>query len=254
MIAVPTTAGTGSEVTRNAVLGVPEEGVKVSLRSPMMLPRVAIIDPQLTYGLPQAITASTGLDALTQLIEPYTSLKANPVTDALCVDGLRRVGRSLVTACEDRTNAVARAGMSYASLLGGMALANSGLGMVHGFASPIGGMFDAPHGAICAAILPHGMDANIRALQSRAPESEALERYRDIARILTGDEGATAENGAEYVRDLVGKLRIPGLRKYGIAANQVADIVAKVMRASSMKSNPVELTADELTSVLEKAI
>jgi alcohol dehydrogenase class IV len=254
MIAVPTTAGTGSEVTRNAVLGSPEHGVKVSLRSPMMLPRVAIVDPQLTYGLSAATTASTGLDALTQLIEPYTSSKANPITDALCVDGLRRVARSLVAACEDRANAVARAGMSFASLLGGMALANSGLGVVHGFAAPIGGMFEAPHGAVCAAILPYGMDANIRALRGRAPESDALERYRDVARILTGDDDATAESGVEYVLALVRKLGIRGLGKYGIGPAHVLDIVAKAMRASSMKSNSIELTAEELTSVMEKAI
>ena len=187
MIAVPTTAGTGSEVTRNAVLGSPEHGVKASLRSPMMLPRVAIVDPQLTLGLPRAMTASTGLDALTQLIEAYVCLRANPMTDTLCLDGLRAVKSSLVRACEDGNDAAARAGMSYASLLGGLALANAGLGVVHGFAAPIGGMFDAPHGAVCAAILPYGMEANIRALRERSPEGGALARYREIARSAHGE-------------------------------------------------------------------
>ena len=135
MIAVPTTAGTGSEVTRNAVLGSQEHGVKASMRSPMMLPRVAIVDPQLAVGLPPAITASTGLDALTQLIEPYVSSKANPLTDAFCLDGLRAIKGSLLRAFANGGDAAARAGMSYASLLGGLALANAGLGVVHGFAA-----------------------------------------------------------------------------------------------------------------------
>lgn len=252
-IAVPTTAGTGSEVTRNAVLGSPEHGVKASLRSPLMLPRVAIVDPQLTLGLPPAITASTGLDALTQLVEPYVCLRANPITDALCLDGLRAVKRSLARACENGTDAAARAGMSYASLLGGLALANAGLGVVHGFAAPVGGLFDAPHGAVCAAILPFGMAANIRALREREPESAALDRYGEIARLLTGDDAASAEDGAEWVRLLVRKLRVPGLSKYGIGPEHVADVVAKAARASSMKANPVELTAAELARVMESA-
>jgi alcohol dehydrogenase class IV len=252
MITVPTTAGTGSEVTRNAVLGSPEHGVKVSLRSPMMLPRVAIIDPQMTLGLPPAITASTGLDALTQLIEPYVSSKANPVTDALCLDGLRAVKRSLLRAFENGNDAAARAGMSYASLLGGLALANAGLGVVHGFAAPIGGMFNAPHGAVCAAILPYGVEVNIRAVRERDPEM--LTRYREIARVLTGDQDAIPEDAATWVRQLVQSLRIPGLSDYGIGAEHVDDIVAKAARASSMKANPVELTAAELRWVLEAAI
>ncbi|HXJ40480.1 MAG TPA: iron-containing alcohol dehydrogenase, partial [Bryobacteraceae bacterium] len=175
-IAVPTTAGTGSEVTRNAVLGSKAHGVKVSLRSPMMLPAVALLDPGLTISLPRDVTASTGLDALTQLIEPFVSSKANPMTDAFCREGIRVAARSLPAVCRNGRDAEARAGMSYASLLGGLALANAGLGVVHGFAAPVGGMFDAPHGAVCAAILPHGAAANIAALRARAPESAALER------------------------------------------------------------------------------
>ncbi len=254
MIAVPTTAGTGSEVTRNAVLGAPEHGVKASLRSPLMLPRIALVDPQLTLGLPAAITASTGLDALTQLIEPYVSPRANPITDAFCLDGLRSVGRSLLIACADGGNAAARADMSYASLLGGLALANAGLGVVHGFAAPIGGMFEAPHGAVCAAILPHGMKANIRALRERDPESGAIKRYEQIARVLTANNCATAEEGANWVRHLVSSLRIAPLRNYGIAPEHIDEIVLKAARSSSMKANPIELTPADLKSILEKAI
>src|SRR5579863_1626122 len=208
-IAVPTTAGTGSEVTRNAVLGSPQHGVKVSLRSPLMLPRVAIVDPELTRGLPPPITASTGLDALTQLIEPYVSWRANALIDSLCLDGIRHASASLLRAFRDGSDMEARNGMAYASLLGGLALANAGLGVVHGFAAPIGGMFDAPHGAVCAALLPAGMSANIRALRERGPQSSALERYGEIARILTKDPGAIPEDGAEWIGTLTVQLAIP---------------------------------------------
>ena len=172
-IAVPTTAGTGSEVTRNAVLGSTEHGVKASLRSPLMLPRVALVDPELTYGLPPAVTAATGLDALTQLIEPYVSARANPLVDAICVEGIRRVAGALRRAYHDGADREARRDMALASLFGGLALANAGLGVVHGFAAPLGGSWKAPHGALCAALLPHGMAANVAALRARAPQHPA---------------------------------------------------------------------------------
>src|SRR5215471_8737394 len=145
-IAIPTTAGTGSEVTRNAVLASPQHGVKASLRSAGMLPRLAVVDPELTWSLPRAVSAATGLDALTQLIEPYCSVRANPMTDALCVEGIRCAARALPRVCANGADREARSEMAWASLLGGMALANAGLGAVHGFAAPIGGMFPAPHG------------------------------------------------------------------------------------------------------------
>lgn len=253
-IAVPTTAGTGSEVTRNAVLGSPEQGVKVSLRSPLMLPRVAIVDPDLTLGLPPAVTASTGLDALTQLIEPYVSLRANPFTDNLCIDGIRRVSESLPRAYRDGSNREARTGMAYASLLGGLALANAGLGAVHGFAAPIGGMFDAPHGAVCAALLPAGMSANIAALRERAPQSSALERYREIARMLTKDPEAIPEDGADWVRNLTMQSAIPSLAAYGIRAKDTFELVEKASRSNSMKGNPIPLTSAELRVVIESSL
>src|SRR5215213_8761925 len=167
IIAVPTTAGTGAEVTRNAVLHSPEHQVKVSLRSPLMLPRVALVDPELTFDLPPALTASTGMDALTQLIEPFVSKRSNPMTDALCREGLSRVARSLRRAVENGRDTNARHDMALGSLFGGLALANAGLGAVHGFAGPIGGMFSAPHGAVCAALLPFVMAANLKALRGQ---------------------------------------------------------------------------------------
>ena len=253
-IAIPTTAGTGSEVTRNAVLSSPEHKLKVSLRSPLMLARVAIVDPELTRDLPPAPTASTGLDALTQLIEPFVCSRANPMTDGMCVEGIRRAGRSLRVAFADGKNNSAREDMAAASLFGGLALANAGLGAVHGFAGPIGGSFPAPHGAICAALLPHVMAANLRALRQRAPESAALSRYSEVARLLTGDTGATADDGVDWICKLVSDLQIPRLGKYGIREEHVADLAAKAANASSMKANPVALTPDELAETLRRAL
>jgi len=253
-VAVPTTAGTGSEATRNAVLGSPEHGVKASLRSASMLPAVALVDPELTLGLSREITAATGLDALTQLIEPFVCSRANPMTDALCRDGIGMASKALPRVCANGRDAESRAAMSYASLLGGIALANAGLGVVHGFAAPVGGMFPAPHGAVCAALLPYGMAANIRALREREPESAALQRYTEIARILTGYPDAEAEAGAEWAWRLVQGLAIPPLRTYGISAADVDGLVTKASQASSMKANPIALTRPELERVLGAAV
>jgi alcohol dehydrogenase class IV len=253
-IAIPTTAGTGSEVTRNAVIASPEHRVKVSLRGPGMLPKVALVDPELTYDLPPAVTASTGLDALTQVIEPYVCSRPNPVTDAVCVEGIRRAARSLRLAFKDGRNVAAREDMSVASLFGGLALANAGLGAVHGFAGPIGGMFPAPHGAVCAALLPHVMQTNLRALRARAPQNESLRRYADAARLVTGRETATAEDGVEWVRGLVADLQIPRLSAYGLAAANTAELVDKAAKSSSMKANPIALTPDELAATLQNAL
>jgi len=254
IIAVPTTAGTGSEVTRNAVLASTEHRVKVSLRSPLMLARLAVVDPELTRELPPPVTASTGLDALTQLIEPYVSIRANPLTDGFCREGLHRVTRSLRRAYQSGGDMAAREFMSLASLLGGLALANAGLGVVHGFAAPIGGMFDAPHGAVCAALLPHGMAVNIRAVRARDPEGETLRRYETVARLLTGKPDALAEDGVEWVRQLCRDLRIPPLSAYGIQEKDVPALVEKASQASSTKGNPITLTMNELQEILTRAL
>ncbi len=252
-IAVPTTAGTGSEVTRNAVLGSTEHGIKASLRSPLMLPRVALVDPELTYGLPPAITAFTGLDALTQLIEPYVSARANPLVDSFCVDGIARVAGALRRAYRDGTDREARRDMALASLFGGLALANAGLGVVHGFASPLGGQWKAPHGALCAALLPHGMAANVAALRARAPQHPALERYATIARLLTGRREASADDGINWVRALCAELNVPALRTWGVTEADLPGVVDKAAHASSMQANPLPLTGEELLSVLTAA-
>jgi len=231
-ICVPTTAGTGSEVTRNAVLGSAAHGVKASLRSPFMLPAVALVDPELTYDLPAALTASTGLDALTQLIEPFVSARANVLVDAICRDAIPRVIRALPRAVAgDR---VARAEMSYASLCGGLALANAGLGAVHGFAGPIGGRFPAPHGAICAVLLPHVVAIN--AARTRDP------KFAELA-AMTGD-----------LAEFVAQFDLPPLSAYGIGAGDVSALVAQARQASSMKANPVTLSDADLAEILTHAL
>jgi alcohol dehydrogenase class IV len=253
-IAIPTTAGTGSEVTRNAVLGSPEHGVKASLRGAGMLPRLAVVDPELTLQLPRAITASTGLDALTQLIEPYVSVRANRMTDQFCMEGMRRAAAALPRVCTDGGDREARADMAWASLLGGLALSNAGLGAVHGFAAPIGGRWAAPHGAVCAALLPLAMEINVRALHSRAPAGDALRRYDDVSRLITGEPHSTAEDGVRWVAELCRKLEIPPLRTYGVGQADVADLVVQSARASSMKGNPIALSGEELSEIIARAI
>lgn len=248
-VAIPTTAGTGSEVTRNAVLASSEHRVKASLRSPLMLPRVAIVDPDLLAGLPAGVVAASGLDALAQLVEPFVSTRANPLVDALCRDGLVRSARSLRRAFEgDRSEAV-RVDLALASLYGGLALANAGLGAVHGFAAPVGGMFDAPHGSACAALLPAVVRVNLRALEARAPASPALERYREIAALVSGRAGSSAEDGLAWIEALVLALRVPGLSRWGATAADVPALVDKARAASSMKGNPIALTDEELREI-----
>ena len=254
LIAVPTTAGTGSEVTRNAVLASPEHQVKASLRSATMLPRLAIVDPELTLSLSRSLTASTGLDALTQLIEPYVSVRANPMTDALCLEGIRRAARALPRAYRDGNDLEARTEMAWASLLGGMALANAGLGAVHGFAAPLGGMFPVPHGSAVAAVLPYAMDVNVRALRARAPDGGGLRRYREVARILTGDAEARPEDGVKWIAQLCGTLSVKPLRVFGVEQSAVPSLVERAARAGSMKGNPIVLEPAELEEIVTRAI
>ena len=253
-IAIPTTAGTGAEVTRNAVLASPEHYVKASLRSAFMYPRLAVVDPELTHTLPPAVTASTGLDALTQLIEPFVSVGANPVTDALCRDGMARVARSLRRAWEDGRNAAAREDMAIASLLGGLALANARLGAVHGCAAVLGGRYPAPHGAVCARLLPVVMAANVAALHDRSPGGPAIRRYEEVARILTGRPEATIADGIRWVHALCADLGVPALGRHGMVAAEIPAVVVEAQRASSTKGNPIALTDEELAEVLRQAL
>ncbi len=252
-IAIPTTSGTGAEVTRNAVLDSPLHRIKVSMRSPFMLPRLALIDPELTYSMPPSLTAATGLDAFTQLLEAFVSRQANPVTDCICRQGLERAARALKKAYQNGKNAPAREDMCLASLFGGLALANAKLGAVHGFAGVLGGMYNAPHGALCAALLPHVMEANISALHSRTSDAAALNRYDEIARIVTGKPGALADQGTTWVQELCLQLHIPTLAACGLEKADFPIVVSKSQNASSMQGNPITLSKEELLEILDKA-
>lgn len=247
LIALPTTAGTGSEATKNAVIGVPEHGRKVSLRDPAMLPRLALIDPALTDGTPKAVTLASGLDALTQVIEPYLSTRANPVTDALCASaiprGLRGLKRLMQTEDPD-----ARDALAYTSHLSGIALANAGLGAVHGLAGVIGGVVPgAAHGAICGRLLVPVLAANRAGL---SPDSPALRRFEQIEVWITEVFGP---GGSADLADWAQSHGLPGLQALGVNAAQHASIAQAAQVSSSMKANPVPLDAAILERLLDAA-
>jgi len=269
-IALPTTAGTGAEVSKNAVLGSKAHRVKVSLRDKRMLANIALVGPQFTPSLPPAVTASTGMDALTQVLEPFVSHLANPLTDGMCAEGLRRAGRSLRTVYHEPGHADARRDMALTSLLGGLALANAKLGAVHGFAGVLGGMYNAPHGAICAALLPPVIDANIKALNAREPHNPALKRYEYAAQFLLDgrvsagqclrdpappfDRRATTNDALDWISETSGMFGIPGLGAYGLREDDFDEIVEKSSASSSMKGNPIVLNAEELKAILKAAL
>ena len=256
-VAVPTTAGTGAEVTANAVLAVPAHQVKASLRSPLMIPRVALVDPLLTVSCPPSVTASSGLDALTQCLEPFVSVRANPLTDGLAREGLLRAGTGLRAAYADGSDLGAREDMATCSLLGGMALANAKLGAVHGLAGVIGGTGDVPHGLACAALLAPVIEANVRALRSGRsadPELDPLDRYAQAARLLIGEPAASVEDGLAWIRETLTLLGVPGLAAFGLRPAQADDIAAKAMTSSSMQGNPVTLNHVELKTVVLQAL
>lgn len=253
LITAPTTSGTGSEVTANGVLLSHEHGVKVSLRSTSMIANLAIVDPELTVSMSPKITAITGMDALTQLMEAFVSHKATPITDALCREGILRAATALPQAFEDGSDIVAREDMALAAMLSGICLANAKLGAVHGFAAPIGGECHAPHGAVCAALLPHVMEVNLRALRERNPNSPALHTYQEVAVMLTADTGCTPEDGAAWVRELCKEMVIAPLSELGVKRKDFNQLANKAAKASSMQGNPVELTQDELIEILGMA-
>ena len=224
------------------------------MRSPLMLPRVALVDPQLTVGLSPEVTASTGLDAITQLLEAFVCTRANPMTDAVCREGLRRGGRSLLRAWHDPEDIASREDMSLAALFSGIALANAGLGAVHGLAGPLGGTIAAPHGAICARLLGLVIEANVNALRSQGKGSAILVRYDEAAALLTGDPDARCDQLIDWVRDLCMKVKISGLSRYGLTEKDFPALVESAQRASSMKANPVALTAETLTAILRQSL
>lgn len=248
LVAVPTTAGTGSEMSANAVVASLEHGVKVSLRSTAMFAKVALVDPLLTLDCPPSVTASSGLDALTQCLEAFVTKFANPLVDGLCREGLRRGGRSIRRAFLDGSNVGARTDMALCASFSGLSLANAKLGAVHGFAGPLGGMVMAPHGAICAALLPATCRVNVAALSSRDPDNPALARYAEAGELVTGTPGIDAL--LAWLTDTNELLGIPGLRELGLTDDRVAEACVKGSAASSMKGNPIELSGDELSEIV----
>jgi alcohol dehydrogenase class IV len=253
-IAIPTTAGTGSEVTSNSVLSLLELKVKVSIRSPLLLPRIAIIDPLLTCSMPPSLTATTGIDALTQLIEAFISNKANPMTDPLCMDGINRAARFLKHAFFNGDDLEARENMALASLFSGIALSNAKLGAVHGIAGALGGILPIPHGLICANLLLPVLETNIKALRSRNPDSIVLNRLKEISIIMTGKPNAEVDESITWIKDLTNDLNIPKLSKFGLKEEMFSVIVEKSQKSSSMKGNPIQLTDGEITEILYKVM
>lgn len=257
-IAMPTTAGTGAEATRNAVVGCPEKQFKASIRSEMMLPRIALLDAELAVGVPKAVTAASGADALCQAIESYTSTGANPISDGLALEGILRAGKSLKRAYDVPEDLDARENMAIAALLSGITLTNAGLGAVHGFAAPIGGRYKVPHGVVCAALLPQIIRANVKALRKRSPDHPALTRYAMIGPALTGigyaSEQAAVDDAVKMIADLTGYMQIPGLGRYGITQADVPGLVEQAKKASSMRYNPIVLEDAELAEALSAAI
>jgi len=254
-LAIPTTAGTGAEATRNAVLGVPERGVKASLRSPHLYARAALVDPELTLNAPASVTAAAGMDALTQLLEAYVCLRANPATDALCAAGLPRVARALPTVQQNPSDLAARSDLALGALWSGMALSGAGLGAVHGLAAPIGGLWKAPHGAVCAVLLAPVMAANLAALRrSGTRPTDGLRRYGEVAGWLTGRSDASPEEGVEWVRSRAAKGNFPRLSDYGASAAAAEEVATRALAASSMKANPASLTVQELAQIFLDAL
>ena len=239
-IAAPTTAGTGSEATRNAVIKGP--GCKKSFRDPRLVPPAAIVDPDLTATCPPDRTASAGMDAVTQLVESLTSIKAHPVTDMLALSGLDAAGWALPSAVENGGDAGARAAMAYASFLSGLALSHAGLGAVHGLASPLGGLFSIPHSAACARLLPLVTRANLAALNSGRGFAPALDAYRRADKAL----------GCDITR-YCARFRFPGLASFGMKESDIPTVVGAAT-SGSMKTNPVELTPGELAGILKEAM
>jgi alcohol dehydrogenase class IV len=254
LIAIPTTAGTGSEVTKNAVIGIPTQRVKVSLRSDYLLPKISLIDPELTISLPKNLTATTGLDALTQLIEAYTCLNPSPMIDPICIEGITRISKSFIKAYDDGDDLLAREDMSLASLFSGIALANVKLGVVHGLAGAIGGVTNAPHGAICASLLSNAMSVNIRAIQNRMPNHPVLERYIKIGKILTNNPSATFEKAILWVKNFCQHVKMQPLYSLGLTKTDFDNLIERAQQSSSLKGNPIILFNDEIRTILQDSL
>lgn len=257
-IAVPTTAGTGSEATRNAVLtrqGV--NGFKKSFRDDALMARYALVDPNLLAGCPKALVAANGMDALTQLLEAYVSLRANPMTDALALSGMASVSRGLLLWFRGEDESQGRSAMAYAALLSGICLAQAGLGSVHGLAQPLGSFFPIAHGVVCGSLLAEATQVNLQALGTRDPHHPLLAKYATAARVLLQqpnlDEKEALRDLVASLRSMTQELRLPRLGSMGVCSHDFDRIVAH-SRGSSMQTNPVQLEDAEIRSILERCL
>ena len=254
-IAVPTTSGTGSETTKNAVITeVGESGFKKSIRHDNYVPDITLIDPELTLNCPQSVTARSGMDAFTQLLESYVSTQANTLTDALAVDGIRKIRDGLAIAVNDGQNLVAREKVAYAAMLSGITLANAGLGTVHGFASSIGGFYDIPHGLICARMMEPVNRLTVEKLRKLKTNDQALLKYARIGKLFSEDKNTSDDYYIDLLLDLIGQwtleFGIGGLTEFGIKESDFSKIITK----TSNKYNPVELETEELKEALNRAV
>lgn len=249
-IAIPTTASTGAEVTRNAVLKSGQDKVKVSLRSPDMLADVAIVDPALTYGTDMYTSGRGAMDAFTHLMEAYVCGEPNPLTDMVCEEGLRRLSRSILPACR-KDDKKARADLSFAAMLGGMAITNAKLGAAHGLASALGGKLEAPHSVITARLAPHVMYENIRSAR-KAKRKDLLSRYEKIAQIVTGRNNVHVEDGILWVKMMLDKLQLPNLSQFGVCSTSFEKVADDALQSVAIKGNPLPLTQERLVYILNQ--
>jgi len=257
-IALPTTAGTGGETSKNAVLSViGKNGFKKSFRHEQLVARHIILDPELTLSCPAKVTAACGMDAFTQLLESYLSRHASPMTDALALSGMQKVARSLPAAIADGANLSARADMLYASSVSGLTLANAGLGSVHGLASPIGACFPIPHGEVCGSLLFEATRLNIEAMQSREPDNIGLCKYAEAGRIMSNDHSLGDEAARQQLLTLLEQwtteFHMPLLSDYGITEDDIPELIAHAS-SGSMKTNPVTLTDTEAGALIQSRL
>jgi alcohol dehydrogenase class IV len=254
-IALPTTSGTGSEATKNAVISqIGKDGFKKSLRHDNFVPDIAIVDPELTLSCPQVITAASGMDCFTQLTESYLSDKACEYTDALAREGLKALKSSLVPCYMNGQDPEARSGMSFAALTSGICLANAGLGVVHGFASSVGGMFNIPHGVICGTLMAPANAITVRELRKRGSNTEAMNKYIRLGKLFLDADGKPddyyIDGFVEYLRKLSGDLKLPHLGQYGIKEEDLEQIC----KITELKNNPVKLNTDDLIEILRERL
>ncbi|WP_070965132.1 iron-containing alcohol dehydrogenase [Vibrio sonorensis] len=249
-IAIPTTAGTGAEVTKNAVLRSGQDKVKVSLRSPDMVADVAIVDPTLTYGMNRYLSGRGAMDAFAHLMEAYVCGDPNPLTDMICEEGLRRLSRSVLAGCLHDDHS-ARADLAFAAMLGGMATTNAKLGAAHGLVSALGGKLNAPASVIKARLAPHVMSENIKAAKELGRQ-DVLHRYQRISAIVTGRNNACKEDGVLWIKMMLDKLEIPELNQFGVCSTSFEQVASDALMSVAIRGNPIPLTSERLIDILNQ--